>query len=211
VEVDDAWLEKLRGAVGEQPLQRQGRMQREYSLSEADAATILSDRATADLFESAAMGGHAPTLAKQFISFWAAKANARNVTVGGLGIPAASMGELSRMTAEGIVNSTAAAAIADRMLEGPKTIEISVEQDISFSAMAIAQRDGLIQVRDEGQMKAWVEEAFAANAKAVQDAIANPKKQQQARGFLTGQVMKISGGKADPKIIGRLIEEKLTR
>ncbi|HPC23275.1 MAG TPA: Asp-tRNA(Asn)/Glu-tRNA(Gln) amidotransferase GatCAB subunit B, partial [Phycisphaerae bacterium] len=55
----------------------------------------------------------------------------------------------------------------------------------------------------------WVDQALAANAQAVQDAIANPKKIKAARGFLTGQVMKLSGGKADPKIVGELIEKKL--
>ncbi|MBI4578266.1 MAG: hypothetical protein HY718_01095, partial [Planctomycetes bacterium] len=74
---------------------------------------------------------------------------------------------------------------------------------------ALAEKLQVLQVRDEGAMQAWVDQAFAANAKAVQDAVANPKKQKQARGFLMGQVMKISGGKADPAIVGKLIDEKL--
>jgi aspartyl-tRNA(Asn)/glutamyl-tRNA(Gln) amidotransferase subunit B len=67
----------------------------------------------------------------------------------------------------------------------------------------------LLQVRDVGQMQAWVDAAFAANEKAAQDAAANPKKQKQARGFLMGQVMKLSGGKADPRIVGDLIDKRL--
>ena len=58
-------------------------------------------------------------------------------------------------------------------------------------------------------MQAWVDRVFAANEQAVQDALSNPKKQKRARGFLTGQVMQLSGGKADPKIVGELIEKKL--
>ena len=160
---------------------------------------LLKDRATVDLFEEAAACGHGPTLAKQFLGFWAALANARNCTIAGLGIEAERLGELSRITADGQINATAAQAIADRMLasaDGP---------------LAIAQQAGLLQVHDEGQMRAWVEQAFAANEKAVHDALANPKKKQQARGFLTGQVMKISGGKADPKVVGKLIDERLSR
>ncbi|GMU22291.1 MAG: aspartyl/glutamyl-tRNA(Asn/Gln) amidotransferase subunit B [Phycisphaerae bacterium] len=198
VEIDEAWLEQIRDSVGELPLQRQERMQDEHGLSAADAETILADKATADLFEEAVQaGGHAPTLGKQFISFWMAHANARNTTVAGLGIDAARLGELSRITADGMINATAAAVIAEKMLASPAP------------PTAIAQQEGLVQVRDENQMQAWVDQAFAENEKAVQDALANPKKQQQARGFLTGQVMKISGGKADPKIVGKLIGEKL--
>jgi len=197
VEIDDAWLESVRATVGELPAQRQVRFQKQYGLSEVDAANLLRDKATADLFEEAAAIGHAPTLAKQFLSFWSAKANSRNCTIARLGVGADRLGELSRLVADGIINATAAHTVADKMLES------------AYTPTAIVQREGLMQVRDEGQMTAWVEQAFAANAKAVQDAAANPKKKQQARGFLMGQVMKLSGGKADPKITGKLIDDKL--
>jgi len=197
VEVSDAWLERIRETVGETPLERSLRMQREYGLSAADADTILADRATAELFETAADVGHPPTLGKQFISFWSMHANHRGSTIAGLGMDAQRLGELSRITADGLINATAAAAIAEKMLETPD------------GPQQIAEREGLLQVRDEGAMQAWVDQAFAANEKAVQDAIANPKKQKQARGFLLGQVMKISGGKADPAIVGKLIDDKL--
>ena len=74
---------------------------------------------------------------------------------------------------------------------------------------ALARKLGKLQVRDEGQMQAWVTQAFAANERAVRDALGNPKRQQKAKGFLTGQVMQLSGGQADPKIVGELIERKL--
>jgi aspartyl-tRNA(Asn)/glutamyl-tRNA(Gln) amidotransferase subunit B len=197
VVVDDTWLERLQASVGELPLERQARMESDYGLTSTDAATILNDRITADLFEAAARCGHPPTLGKQFISFWSARANEQKCTIAQLGIDAARLGELARITAEGMVSATAAATIAGKMLDTPDT------------PTAIAEREGLIQVRDTGQMQAWVDQAFAANEKAVQDALANPKKKQQARGFLTGQVMKISGGKADPKMVGELIDKKL--
>jgi len=197
VEVDESRLESIRSEVGELPLQREARLQAEYGLSAADAATILRDRATADLFEEAARSGHAPTLGKQFISFWAAHANSSNRTIAQLGVDAGRMAELSQVVATGTINATAAQTVAEQMLQS------------SDSPRAIAEREGLVQVRDEGRMQSWVDQAFAANEKAVQDALANPKKQQQARGFLTGQVMKLSGGKADPKMVGKMIADKL--
>jgi aspartyl-tRNA(Asn)/glutamyl-tRNA(Gln) amidotransferase subunit B len=197
VQVSDEWLEQIRQTVGETPRERGERMQREYGLSAADADTILADRATVELFETAAQVGHPATLGKQFISFWSMHANNRNTTIAGLAIDADRLGELSKITADGLINATAAANIAEKMLTSPDRPQ------------QIAERDGLLQVRDEGAMQAWVDQAFAANEKAVQDAVANPKKQKQARGFLMGQVMKISGGKADPAIVGKLIDEKL--
>ena len=64
--------------------------------------------------------------------------------------------------------------------------------------------------RDTDQIAAWADQA-RPQMPGRQDAIANPKKIKAARGFLTGQVMKLSGGKADPKIVGELIEEEAGR
>ncbi len=64
-------------------------------------------------------------------------------------------------------------------------------------------------IRPIRPVRVWIDEAFAANPKAVEDAIENPKKAKASAGFLRGQVMKLSGGQADPKLVGKLIEEKL--
>jgi aspartyl-tRNA(Asn)/glutamyl-tRNA(Gln) amidotransferase subunit B len=198
VEIEDAWLGEVESTVGETPVQRSQRMQEEFLLSASDADTILNDRASADLFEEAAAKGDAGTLAKQWISFWSAKANERKCSIAQLGIDADRLAELSLITSKGTINATAAATIAEKLLDSDAT------------PTAIAESEGLVQVRDESQMQTWVDEAFANNEQAVNDAVANPKKQKQARGFLTGQVMKISGGKADPKLVGQLIEKKLS-
>jgi hypothetical protein len=73
----------------------------------------------------------------------------------------------------------------------------------------LAEELGLLQSTDEDETARWVDQALAANERAVQDALSNPKKAKSARGFLTGQVMKLSGGKADPKLAGALIGSKL--
>jgi len=67
----------------------------------------------------------------------------------------------------------------------------------------------VLQSRDEQQIQVWVDEVLARNEKAVRDACTNPRKLQAARGFLVGQVMKLSGGQADPKIVGELIARRL--
>ncbi len=64
-------------------------------------------------------------------------------------------------------------------------------------------------MRDAGATEKWVEEALAANPKAVEDYKNNPKKKQASMGFLRGAVMKASAGKADPKMVGELLEKKL--
>jgi aspartyl-tRNA(Asn)/glutamyl-tRNA(Gln) amidotransferase subunit B len=116
-----------------------------------------------------------------------------------LGVDAGRIAELAKITADGTVNKTAANQIAEVMLTRHE------------SPRGLAAELGLVQVQDVDSTGRWVDEAFAANEQAVRDALANPKKTQAAVGFLRGQVMKVSGGKADPKLVGKLIEDRLTR
>ena len=107
------------------------------------------------------------------------------------------MAELAVIAADGTVNKSAANQLAEVML------------DRKESPRALAARLGLVQVQDADATAKWIDAAFASNQQAVNDALANPKKMQAAAGFLRGQVMKLSAGKADPNLVGKLIEERI--
>lgn len=223
---DAQWVEDVREHMPELPIPRTERFISEYKLPANDAPALVDCRASADLLDHAAeLGGDKNTLGKQFLSFWSKQANDRQTTIAGLGVPAEYMAELSLLVRDGKINATAAAQIVDTLMQrvdtelskrGPRPSAGECEQRIEpiraagLSPAELANELGLSQTRDTGQIDAWVEQAFAANAKAVQDALSNPKKIQAARGFLTGQVMKISGGKADPALVGELIVKRLT-
>jgi aspartyl-tRNA(Asn)/glutamyl-tRNA(Gln) amidotransferase subunit B len=193
-----ATLNVLRHEMPELPIPRTDRFISAFKVAPQDAPTLVDDRATADLLDHAAeAGGDPATLGKHFLGFWAFHAKERGRSIAELGIPAERLAELANLVAEGKINATAAAQIAEVMLE----------RDVAPAGLA--DELGLIQSQDTDQISAWVDAALASNQKAVQDAIANPKKVKAARGFLTGQVMKISGGQADPKLVGQLIQQKL--
>jgi aspartyl-tRNA(Asn)/glutamyl-tRNA(Gln) amidotransferase subunit B len=200
VEVTGAMLDEIRASLPELPIARRGRFVREFGLAPKDTETIVGHRPTADLFERViAAGGPAEVVGKQFVNVWLKLANDRDAAVTDLGVEPERMAGLAKITAEGKVNKTAANQLAEVMLERPEP------------PGRLADELGLVQVQDAGATTAWIEEAFRSNAQAVQDALANPKKTKAAAGFLRGQVMRISGGKADPKLIGKLIEEQLAR
>ncbi|HMQ15357.1 MAG TPA: Asp-tRNA(Asn)/Glu-tRNA(Gln) amidotransferase subunit GatB [Phycisphaerae bacterium] len=202
--IDPEWVARMRDEMPELPLTRSERIVAEYKVSPRDAPAIAGDRATADLLDHAAeAGGDKQILGKHFLSFWSAHANQRGTTIAGLGVSPEHMGELARLQRDGLINATAAGQIAETLLGGGDGPSASPRQ--------IAERLGLLQSRDEGQIAEWVAAALAVNAKAVEDARGNPKKMQAARGFLTGQVMKLSGGKADPRIVAELIDRQLGR
>lgn len=198
VHVTDDRLSGFRSMLPELPLARRMRLVESFGLSPKDAETITDHRPTADLFEQViAAGGPAEVVGKQFVNAWLSLANERGVRVTELGVDAERMAELARITAAGTINKTAAGQIAQAMVARPE------------SPSALAEELGLIQVQDRGATEAWVAQAFADNEQAVRDAIANPKKAKAAAGFLRGQVMKLSGGQADPKLVGEIIEKRL--
>ncbi len=192
------WVNEIREHMPELPITRTERFLSEYKVSAKDAPALVDDRATADLLDHAAdAGADKSTLAKHFLSFWAKHANERDTTIARLGVPAERLAELANLVKDGRINATAAAQLSAAMLDSPA------------APAALAEQLGLIQSHDSGQIAAWVDETLAANEKAVRDALENPKKMKAARGFLTGQVMKLSGGQADPKLVGQLLEQKL--
>lgn len=203
VTAEDAWIEQVRREIGELPLARQARFMRDFGMTAKDCEVILADRATADLYDGAIVAGaDAKVLTKQMVGVWNHLASARGVSIGSLGIAPATVADLAKAVQDAAISATAAAQVAEEIVNrGPAAGE---------GVQAIAARLGVVQERDEGATQKWVEDAFAANPQAVADARGtNERKAKAAPGFLRGQVMKISQGKADPKLVGDLIERKL--
>jgi aspartyl-tRNA(Asn)/glutamyl-tRNA(Gln) amidotransferase subunit B len=203
VVVEEGWLDELRREIGELPMSKQRRFISQYGTTDQDCAVILADRDTGVLYEAAIQAGaEARTLTKQFIGIWNHLASAQSTTIGKLGIPAAGVAELVKLVQAGTISATAASQVAERMYQR--------RPDAGPSPLKIAEDLGLIQERDESAMQAWVDQAVEKNPQAVKDALgSNAKKAQAARGFLRGQIMKLSKGQADPRLAGRLIEKKL--
>ncbi|MFQ5490556.1 MAG: Asp-tRNA(Asn)/Glu-tRNA(Gln) amidotransferase subunit GatB [Phycisphaerae bacterium] len=200
VQVDSAWLKTMQAQVPELPIARRARFQSDYGLSLADAETLLADRGTADLFESAIeAGGPAKALAKQFINVWSKLANECSLGIAELNVGADRLGALAKLVDRGTVSASAANRIAPAMLDSDEAPE------------QLAESLGVVRVADPGQLAQWVDQALADNPGAVRTILTNPKKAQASQGFLRGQVMKLSGGQADPKLAGQLIAERIER
>ncbi len=205
VMVSPTWRDQVKTQLVELPIQRRARYIKEYGISEKEAVALVEDRSVAELYEAAIAQSKAPKRVTNLILGPAAKAanertakEERTVIVSELGLAAEQFAEIATLVESGTISATASVQVFEELLKEP-----------SQNAKAVAEKLGVIQVRDAGATEKWVDEALAANPKAVDDYKNNPKKKQASMGFLRGAVMKVSHGKADPKMVGELLEKKL--
>jgi aspartyl-tRNA(Asn)/glutamyl-tRNA(Gln) amidotransferase subunit B len=115
-----------------------------------------------------------------------------------LGISSRQLAQLASMLDESKINATAADRIVDHMFDNGGMPE------------QIAERLNLLAVTDVSAVEEWVDQAIAANPGPAQQVRSGDKKAKQAFGFLVGQVMRASGGKAPPATVKKVLEQKLT-
>ena len=204
VAISEAWLAEVRSALPEPPLARRTRWQAEAGLEPADADVLLETCARADLFDAAVAAGAAPgPAAKQLINLWLPLLDEGG---GAEASPelAACVGELVQLLAAGTIGSSSAGSLVKAWLARP-----AAGDDDRPTLAELAEELGLLQVRDAAAVQAWVDQALAAHPDAVATVRTKPRKAAAALGFLRGQVLRLSGGRADPKLVGRLLEQRL--
>jgi aspartyl-tRNA(Asn)/glutamyl-tRNA(Gln) amidotransferase subunit B len=189
--VQEDWIETIRRELPELPAAKRGRLAGQYGLSVYDAGVLASERAIADYFEAVVAGGAEPKAAANWIMTDAMTGFNQ------LGRFAVTPGRLAGLIAL-VANGTVSLQAAKKVL-----VEMAATGD---DPRATAERLGLVQVRDEGALAEWVAEVLAAHPKEVERYRAGETK---LLAFLTGQVMKRSGGKADPKGVQPVLAREL--
>jgi aspartyl-tRNA(Asn)/glutamyl-tRNA(Gln) amidotransferase subunit B len=197
VELDTALVEEWRSQLPELPKVRRERMIEEYGLAPYDADVLSADKANADYFEAAAKGLDkkiAKTLCNLFMSDVMALLNSTGKTISECAMTPEALSSLVKMSASGTINGPTLKELLPEIFEKGGDPE------------AIVKERGLGAVSDTAALEAFVDQAIAANPKSVEDYKAGKK---AAAGFFVGQVMKLSKGKADPKVVGGIVAKKL--
>ena len=197
VELDEATIEAWRKLLPEKPEARRARMIEDYGIAEYDAEVLSQHKANADYFE-AACGALDKKLAKALCNLFMgdvmALLNSHETTIDKVVMKPSELAALVKLSAAGTIN-------------GPTLKELLPEIfEKGGDAEQIVKERGLGAVSDMGALEAFVDQAIAANPGPVADFKAGKK---AAAGFFVGQVMKLSKGKADPKIVGGLVAKKL--
>jgi len=211
VKVSREWKEKVRQRLPELPHTRAHRYIHDYALHAKEAAALTDERDVCLFYEETVeaivqavpgvLSDRAGRLAANMILQQGAKrANEQAVLVNELGITPGQIAEIVKLREEDKIGSSAADELFGLLCEDASLRTVNIE--------TLAEQRNLIQVRDEGQLDAWIDEVLAdpANAKTVEDVKGG---KMAAIGRLVGGVMKRSGGAADAKAVRERLEEKL--
>ncbi len=193
LELDPAWIKQIEAGLPELPDAKKARLQSQYGLSPYDAGVLIAEQAKADFYEAAAKGRDAKLVANWVTNDLAAKLSAGGIDIADSPIKPAAVAELVQLIEEGVISSKIAKDVFERMWAG------------EGAAGEIVEKQGLKQVSDTGALEKIIDDLIAANpgqASAV-------KEKPQAIGWFVGQVMKATGGKANPGTVNQLLKAKL--
>jgi aspartyl-tRNA(Asn)/glutamyl-tRNA(Gln) amidotransferase subunit B len=189
------WTEEVRRSLPELPAEKRRRFVEEYGLPDYDAGVLTQARAIADYFEAAAIqGGHAKAVSNRVMNEVLRKLNEESRDVDASPVSPESLAALVGLIEKGTISGKIAKDVFEKMWtsgEGPA---------------AIVEREGLVQVSDEGALQETVSEVMAASPEQV---AAYRGGRKAALGWFVGQVMKKTGGKANPRVVNELLKKAL--
>lgn len=193
--IDPEWVEDIRNSLPELPDVRRERYMQEYGLPGYDAGVLTSTKELADYFEACVWAYPNP----KAVSNWIMGDLSRLLNAGGVEITAcrikpAQLASLLQLVDEGTISGRIAKTVFEEMFASGK------------DPGDIVKEKGLIQISDVNAIMAVVAEVLAQNPKSVEDFRSG---KERALGFLVGQVMKATGGKANPELANRLLKERL--
>ena len=200
VVIDNDYIESVRRQLPELPEQKQQRFMETYGLSEYDSSYLVANRETADYYEAAVVAapGQAKPVANWIMGELGAALNRENISINDSRVSARMLAGLVKRIADGTVSNKLARQVFDALWAGGGDVD------------GIIEKQGLKQVTDSGEIGRLVDEVIAENGAQVQQyQNAAPEKRGKMIGYFVGQVMKKSGGKANPKQVNQLLSEKL--
>jgi aspartyl-tRNA(Asn)/glutamyl-tRNA(Gln) amidotransferase subunit B len=195
IELSPGWIEKMRSRLPEMPAARADRFVKQHGLTAEEARFLSSDLEVAGYFEALTGQGIAPRTAMHWLTTQLIPAvKERGQELSCSPVTPARFAALLKMLSQDEINANAAREVLVHLFDSDETPE------------AIVTTRGFRQVSDTGALDSLIDKVLAAQPAAVADV---RKGQGKAMGFLVGQVMQASGGKANPKVIRELLAKKL--
>jgi aspartyl-tRNA(Asn)/glutamyl-tRNA(Gln) amidotransferase subunit B len=193
LELTPAYVEALRSALPELPDAKRARFVQDYSLPIYEAARLTAERDTADYFEAVAKGRDPRAAANWVINELFGRLNREGKDITASPVSAAQLGAILDLIGAGTISGKIAKDLFEIVwVEGG-------------DPRAIVEARGMVQVSDVGAIEKMVDDIIAANP----DKVAQAKAKPALIGWFVGQVMRASGGRANPQAVNELLKRKL--
>ena len=193
--ISDEMIEAARQSLPELPDAKQARFVEQYGLSDEDSITLTALRETADYLDAAVIAGaDAMTAANWMLGDLSKMVNENNLTFAQAPVSPENLAAMIGLIDKGTISGKIAKKVIVSMWETGKDPD------------TIVKEQGLVQITDTGAIEAIVKEVIANNPKSVEDFNSGKGK---AIGFLVGQVMKASKGRANPGVVNELLQKYL--
>ncbi|MEJ0051513.1 MAG: Asp-tRNA(Asn)/Glu-tRNA(Gln) amidotransferase subunit GatB [Methylovirgula sp.] len=199
LEFDQTYVDDLAAHLPELPDAKRARFIADYGLPAYDATVLVADKETADYYEAAVAHGGAKRDAKVVANWVMGDVSAYANSVG-LAVPQT---HLTPAQIAGLVDLIADGTISGKIAKD--VLLILIEDEKNGDPRGIVEARGMKQVTDLGAIEAAVDQIIAANPDKVAQALAKPS----MLGWFVGQVMKQTGGKANPQAVNELLKTKL--
>ncbi|MBM7565312.1 Asp-tRNA(Asn)/Glu-tRNA(Gln) amidotransferase subunit GatB [Paenibacillus sacheonensis] len=197
IHIDDEWKARVRASIPELPDARKARYTAEFGLPSYDAEVITASKKLADFFEeSLQYTKDAKSVSNWIMGDLLGYLNAGGLELEDIKLTGQGLGEMIGLMEKGTISSKIAKTVFKEMLETGKRPQQIVEEQ------------GLVQISDEGAIAEVVDRIVSANPQSVEDFKAGKEK---AIGFLVGQVMKETKGKANPALVNKLLLARLNQ
>jgi aspartyl-tRNA(Asn)/glutamyl-tRNA(Gln) amidotransferase subunit B len=193
LEIEQAWVDEIAAALPELPDEKKARFVKDFGLSEYDAGVLTAEAENAAFFEKVAEGRDGKLAANWVINELFGRLKKEDHDITESPIAPEMLGKIVGLISKGDISGK----IAKDVFEIAYTSGRDPEE--------IVETEGMRQVTDTGAIEAAVDEVIAANPAQVEKAKQNPK----LAGWFVGQVMKATGGKANPAAVNQMVSEKL--
>ncbi len=193
LEIDQAWVDDIAASMPELPDAKKARFMADFGLTDYDANVLTSDLESAGFFEEVARGRDGKAAANWVINELFGRLNKQGLAITDSPVSVAQLG--------GVLDLIGSGEISGKMAKDLFEILWTEGGDPA----AQAAKHGMKQVTDTGAIEAAIDALMAANPDQVEKARANPR----LAGWFTGQVLKATGGKANPAVVGQMVAQKL--
>lgn len=196
LKLEDDLIERMQKELPELPDAKIVRYIKEFHLSRYDAEVLVADEASARYFEEASTGVNAKMVANWISSELFGQLNRHSIALSDCKIKPNMIQELVQLIESNVISGKIAKIIFEEMFNNGKHPKQIIEEK------------NLVQISDDSVIRSYIEEIINANQDSVSDYKAG---KEQLLGFFVGQVMKKTGGKANPQIVNTLLKEYLNK